>query len=187
LTPTPARAAGLPAGEIDRRDRRLSQRGAIGVVLATYLLILASPILGSFRTGTNGLVMQPVDYGSFTAMRDLAMRLGQIGGTVLILVLICQWLGIRATSRGFPGSEQCRRSPAAWTMVICVAGELMKPTSSYGRSNVRPMRRRRCRKQRPIARRCRNRRPSASSKKPLSSAWVCCTSSLLTSRAGTLR
>ena len=125
LTPTPARAAGLPAGEIDRRDRRLTQMGAAGIVLATYLLIAAGPILGAFRTGINGLVLQPTDYGSFTALRDVAMRLGQIGGTVLILVLICRWLGIHRDLAGLPRQRAVSPIPAVLTVVICVAGQLI--------------------------------------------------------------
>lgn len=102
LIPTPARAAGLPDGEVDRRDPRLNQAAAIAIVLATYFLITASPILGAFRTGINSLVMQPTDYGSFSAMAEEAMQLGQIAGTVLILVLICRWLGIHRDLAGFP-------------------------------------------------------------------------------------
>jgi len=125
LSPTPAAGAGLPAGEIDRRDRRLTQAGAIGIVLATYLLITASPILGSFRTGIDGLVMQQVDYGSFVAWRDLATRLGQIGGTVLILVLICRWLGIRRDLAGFPRQRTVSPIPAVLTVAICAAGHFI--------------------------------------------------------------
>ena len=103
----------------------LTQAGAIGIILATYLLIAASPILGSFRTGINGLVLQPVDYGSFAAWRDLAMRLGQIGGSVLILVLICRWLGIHRDLAGFPRQRAVSPIPAVLTVLICVVGQVI--------------------------------------------------------------
>ena len=69
--------------------------------------------------------MQPVDYGSFEAWRDLAMRLGQIGGTILILVLICMWLGIRRDLAGFPRQRAVSPIPALGTVAICVAGQII--------------------------------------------------------------
>lgn len=70
----------------------------------------------------NNLVMQPADYSSFAKLLDLAMRLGQIGGTVLILVLICRWLGIRRDLAGFPRRKEVSPTPAVLTVGICVLG-----------------------------------------------------------------
>ena len=118
-----ATSAGLPAGDIDLRDRRLTQAGAIGIILATYLLITASPSWAPSERD-DSMVMQPVDYGSLEAWRDLAMRLGQIGdhpnpGADLHVA------GYPPRSRRFPPAAGCSPIPALGTVAICVAGQII--------------------------------------------------------------
>ena len=59
------------------------------------------------------------------AHRQASRRLGQIAGTVLILVLICRWLGIHRDLAGFPRQRRVSPVPALITVLICVAGQLI--------------------------------------------------------------
>ena len=121
LVPTPARAAGL-GGLVDRPgDPPVGTRAAVLMITAGYLLFFGRGIIAAINIDRTGLVLGPLDYGAFPGVLEVGTRLAQIGGAVLILVLICGRLRVPRELAGIP-RYPASPVPALATLAVAAIG-----------------------------------------------------------------
>lgn len=123
--PTPARAAAT-GDLVDLSTPRLPLLSAAAVILIGYLLFFGRGIVRAVQVNQTGEVLPPLDYGSYLGAMEVTVRLAQIGGAILILILVCRWLDIPAPLAGIP------RRPAAAEPALASTGLMVAGTVAGG-------------------------------------------------------